>query len=86
LLIEFFTWFVCSAMFSILLDARLWPTTVGYTLGFLAAAWALAHREADFFELGMYIMAASHFVLTLTLFVAWRPKSIRRIPDEVRSG
>jgi serine/threonine-protein kinase len=85
-LMQFFLWFVCGAVFTILLDVRLWPSALGYGLGFFAVAWALGNQRSDLHELSMYIMSASNFVLTLTLFVAWRPKSFRPAPDEVRSG
>ncbi|KIG14420.1 Serine/threonine-protein kinase PknB [Enhygromyxa salina] len=90
LLLQLFLWFVCSAMITILLDPRLWPAAVGYGLGFLAVAWTLANWDRSWdptpYELSMCIMSASHAVLTLTLFVVWRPESFRRVPNELRSG
>ena len=83
---QFFLWFLSAGTFAMLLDAKVWLAALGYGLAFFAVAWVRAHRPGELFELGMYIMSASHFVLTLNVFVAWRPKSIRRLPDEVRSG
>jgi serine/threonine-protein kinase len=84
--IEFFLWFCVTGMITITMEWRLWPAALGYLATFFGVAWVHAHAGADYVRQGLYLMAAGHLCLTLTVLVIWRPHSLRRAPDEEYSG
>jgi serine/threonine-protein kinase len=86
---EFFMWFVVATMFCIAVDRRFWPPAVGYLVGFLVVAAAQPEivEIGEFVSFALNCMGLTHFVLTLTCLVIWRPRTFfKRLPDEHLRG
>jgi serine/threonine-protein kinase len=85
--LEFFLWFCVTAMMTITMEWRLWPSAVGYLATFFGVAWAHANAGEDYVRYGLYLMAVGHACMTLTVLVIWKPRSVlRKLSGEEQAG
>jgi hypothetical protein len=62
---NFFLWLTVTAVSAVTIDWRMWPAAAGYGVSLFVA---LAHLDHV-----LLVMGVSHLVLTVNLFLIWRP-------------